>query len=583
MKTIIILLLVLAILAVAAWKLWKSINRRPSTVSATTSMAGKKDVATVSTKNRHEADSDFVLGRLVDDGKVTRQFVTADGTGGIVVGPTGAGKTQGIVIPTIVRHKGPLLATSTKSELADLTMSARSRLGSVAVIDPAGVVDGPAAAYVRLWTPLQACKTFNEAALTTSLLVEAGGTDSGKTGSSVWTTAASSLLTSVLWVLRQYPGTSLSDVQTLLTALMAEGSDDMDEEVSVPSDFRQLVKWISNHPLGGWDAGISVCEHLAESGRASILDAQRAAGGLRAVQQISGASETVAGVVFGVQGALMALVNSEATWFSAWDDAGLIDLQAWASEPAGTIYVVAPDMADPYRGLFCAFATAAMGALDTEAWSHPTKSLTRPALFMLDELANVVPLPQLPRWLATKRSQNVKFVLGLQGLGQLWGLWSDADAEAIINNCDAFLLVLSGTQDDKTTDRVEKYAGEYLDRIETVSRSKSSGTSRSMGMSKGGDSRSETDSTNYNVNASYRPLVKPSGLFQMAYGRAAVLMPRKKFAVVEMVPAHADKDLQAMMLPAPPPPAPPVYRPTALRSRKLGETEDGTADFFTTS
>lgn len=581
MKTIIIVLVALAVIAAVAWKLWKSINRRPATVSATTSMAGKKDVATVKGKNRHTAEADFVLGRLVEDGKVSRDFVTADGTGGIVVGPTGSGKTQGIVIPTIVRHKGPLLATSTKSELADVTMTARSRLGSVAVIDPAGVVDGPAAAYVRVWTPLQACKTFNEAALTTALLVEAGGTDTGKTGSSVWTTAASSLLTSVLWLLRQYDGTALSAVQVLLTALMSDGGDDLDEEVPpVPDDFRRLVTWIANHPVGGWNAGIAVCEHLAENGKASILDAQRAAGGLRAVQQISGASETVAGVVFGVQAALLALVNSEAVWFSNWDDDGLIDLAAWGAEPAGTIYVVAPDMADPYRGLFCAFVTAAMSALDKEAWSHQDKALDRSALFMLDELANVAPLPQLPRWLATKRSQGVKFVLGLQGIGQLWGLWSDADAEAIINNADAFIVVLSGTQDDKTTDRVEKYAGEYLDRIETVSRSKSSGTSRSTGLSKGGDSKSTTDSTNYNVNASYRPLVKPSGLFQMAYGRAAVLMPRKKFAVVEMVPAHADKDLQAMMVPAPPPPAPPVYRPTP-RSRKLGD--DATADFFTAS
>ncbi|GEE02836.1 hypothetical protein nbrc107696_32820 [Gordonia spumicola] len=581
MKTIIILLIVLAVIAVAAWKLWKSIHRRPSTVSATTSMAGKKDLATVKRGDRHTAEADFVLGRLVDDGKVTRDFVTADGTGGIVVGPTGSGKTQGIVIPTIVRHKGPLLATSTKSELADLTMSARSRIGSVAVIDPAGVVDGPAAAYVRLWTPLQACKTFNEAALTTALLVEAGGSDSGRTGSSVWTTAAKSLLTTVLWMMRQYDGTALSDVQVMLTALMSEGSEELDAEVPpVPTDFGHLVTWIATHPLGGWDAGIAVCEALAENGKAAILDAQRAAGGLRAVQQISGASETVAGVVFGVQGALLSLVGSEIVWYARWDDPGLIDLAAWASEPAGTIYVVAPDQSDPFRGLFCAFVTAAMSALDQEAWSHQDKRLPNPALFMLDELANVCPLPQLPRWLATKRSQGVKFVLGLQGLGQLWGLWSDSDAEAIINNADAFIVVLSGTQDDKTTDRVEKYSGEYLDRIETVSRSKSRGTSRSMGMSKG-DSRSETDSTNWNTSASYRSLVKPAGLFQMAYGRAAVLMPRKKFALVEMVPAHADKELQVLMLPAPPPPAPPVYRPTAPRSRKLGE--DATADFFTAS
>ena len=550
MSKLLILIALVALAGAGAW-LWYRYGGKKShaPLASAAHMANPADVKTVNDKHRDAPGSGIALGRLLDaKGNPGRWLMASNGTTGIVVGPTGSGKTQTIVLPVILKHDGPLLATSTKDELASNGYFACRSRGQVQVLDPAEVTirgtDSRVADAVAVWTPLQAAQTYDAASRTVEQLVSTGGTgDDGK--AAIWTNSTKSLLTSVFWMMRQYPGTALSDVARLLTALQSEGTgDDEVPEQDLPGTFDEVVMWLTHHPVSGWEAAGVLCQELTRDG-ISILDAQRAMDGFEGMRQIADAKETVAGVVFGVQGELRKLVNAEAVWFSAWDDDGLLDLGAWASEPSSSLFVIAPDDAAPYLGYFCSFITAAVAALDAETWTHAERKLPREALLVLDELANICPLPQLPRWLATKRSQNIGFILGLQGLNQL-ELWGETEAATIVNNANRFLMVLPGVQDDKTTEHVCRYAGERVEELETTSTSKTTGDSRGKGENKS-DSTSTSKTVNKNVSASYRPLATPSGLFQMAENQAAVLIPRQPFALVQTIKAYEDKRMSELM------------------------------------
>lgn len=64
----------------------------------------------------------------------------------IAIGPTGSGKTTGIVMPQIIEHSGPLVVLDIKGELYRETSAHRRRMGQqVLRFDPFGLVRGGAA------------------------------------------------------------------------------------------------------------------------------------------------------------------------------------------------------------------------------------------------------------------------------------------------------------------------------------------------------------------------------------------------------------------------------------------------------
>src|SRR5207248_7477262 len=70
----------------------------------------------------------------------------------IVIGPVQTGKTSGFAVPAILEWKGPVLATSVKTDLMRDTFTARSRIrgAQVWVYDPTGGTGYPSSG----WTPL---------------------------------------------------------------------------------------------------------------------------------------------------------------------------------------------------------------------------------------------------------------------------------------------------------------------------------------------------------------------------------------------------------------------------------------------
>ena len=79
-----------------------------------------------SLRGRPGRDGIFLLGQ---HGR--RPLVTQPETSVLVIGPTRSGKTAGLVIPNLLDWEGPAIATSTKSELVDITAGRRQSMGPV--------------------------------------------------------------------------------------------------------------------------------------------------------------------------------------------------------------------------------------------------------------------------------------------------------------------------------------------------------------------------------------------------------------------------------------------------------------------
>lgn len=106
----------------------------------------------------------------------------------IVLAPAQSGKTRGLAAPAIMTHPGPVIATSTKVDLIDLTALARVQRGRVWIFDPLHSIEDcelPQLPYgaepVRVhWSPLWGITGWDSARLTARSLI--GATALGQGG-----------------------------------------------------------------------------------------------------------------------------------------------------------------------------------------------------------------------------------------------------------------------------------------------------------------------------------------------------------------------------------------------------------------
>lgn len=78
---------------------------------------------------------------------------------------------------------------------------------------------------------------------------------------------------------------------------------------------------------------------------------------------------------------------------------------------------------------------------------------------ILDELANIAPINNLGGIASTVASQGVQLVSVVQDLSQLHTRYGPNDANTIVNNHRALLLLLTGVKDTTTLETVSKLLG----------------------------------------------------------------------------------------------------------------------------
>ena len=439
----------------------------------------------------------LVLGRQKRGGQKPGPLLRYDGPGHVLtVAPTRAGKGVGAVVPNLLDHPGPVLVTDPKGE--NLAITARWRADAlghqVVALDPfglapAGLLDqvaGPGSVQRGGLNPLDLVGVGSpdapdDAALIAEMLVV-----DGDSGNPFWADEAKALLSGlVLHVAR----TETGDRRSLLTV--------REHLTAAPDDFDAL--------LGA----------MAGSGSTTV---QRTANRLRqkADRERSGVVSSAQSHTHFLDSPRMAGVLGRSTFAPAVLRGGRLSVYL----------LLPPDRLDAFSRwlrLTVATALAAVARLGPLAGGAPPASGR--ALFLLDEFAQLGPMPPVRRAVSLMAGYGVQVWPFLQDLGQLRRLYPK-DWETFVANSD--VVQAFGTTDQFTAEYLSKMAG-----TATVF-DRSTGSGRSRG-------RQTSRSSNVGSRETGRPLATPDELRRLDAGDQLLLVRGQQPVLARRVVFYADR------------------------------------------
>ena len=331
----------------------------------------------------------------------------------LVVGPSQAGKTTGLVVPALLEWQGPVLATSIKSDVVHDTHAARTARGEVRVFDPTGSSGLPQAP----WSPITAATTWEGARRTAARLLGVGEHGhSSSADEAFWRPAGARFLAPLL-----------------LAAAHGELT------------MREVLAWVANTDE---DDPTALLQDSPTPGAEPALEA------LRSVWDADPRFRS-------------SLLQTVASALDAWQEpqvaaATIGDTQitpSWLLDSSNTLYLISPAHDQRrLRGLFAALiADVIAGAFERS--TQTGKPIDPPLLLALDEAANVAPLPNLDEIASTGPGQGVQLLTVLQNISQAQDRWGKDGAETIIANHRARIFT-SGIGDRATLEHLTHTLGE---------------------------------------------------------------------------------------------------------------------------
>ena len=138
---------------------------------------------------------------------------------------------------------------------------------------------------------------------------------------------------------------------------------------------------------------------------------------------------------------------------------------------AGTLYCLATDRgAGASAGLVSALIEDIAYVARRTAARSPGGRMDPPVLFLLDECANVAPIPSLPNLLADGRGQSLTIIPIFQTLAQVRSRYGDEDASTVFS-ASQIKLILGGSDDADDCRDISGLIGERDDWYATTSHS----------------------------------------------------------------------------------------------------------------
>jgi type IV secretory pathway TraG/TraD family ATPase VirD4 len=349
--------------------------------------------------------------------------------GTLVLGPPRSGKTSSVVVPNVFAAVGPVVAVSTKRDVLDETHAARGRLGECLLFDPSGTVEIPDGVRRIGWSPLSASTTWDGAVFMAESMVGASREGRDRVDGSHWTERAAALLSSV------FHGAALDGASL----------DDVVSTVNRRSPERFLTALARHEATLALDLLIGITE-TEEREQSAIWST---ASGVLAGYRTSAALASTGHDRFDPE----LFVRSRSTLFIA--------------APAEYQLHLAPLVAGIVRDVRTA---AYRRSAATDSLASP------PLLLVLDELANIAPLHDLPVLVAEGASQGVVTLASLQDLSQARARFGVA--------ADGFLtlfgtkLVLGGVSDVRTLEAFSTLAGRHDEYVVSSTMSRTPGRLR---------------------------------------------------------------------------------------------------------
>jgi type IV secretion system protein VirD4 len=351
-----------------------------------------------------------------------RKLVTQSETSVLVIGPTRSGKTTGLVIPNLFDWNGPAIATSTKSELVELTAGYRQSMGPVYVYDPTSEIG--ARFQTVTWSPIAGCDNLDRAWTVASWLC-ASLQQGGGRGDNDWAHWAESgkLLIAPLLYVAAISGRTIVDVRT----------------------------WVHGFdiatPLGVLE------ELLLDPATVGDADPIRAMSMLASVDQ---RPERERGTVFSTVMRIFNVFTERAVAESAMTSR--FDPEEFLRS-RGTLYLCTPRQSpERVASLFVGILMTVVTAAYAMAEAFPERRRTACLGLFLDELANVVPIEDLPALASQGAGRGVMLLSIVQDLSQLRARYGNERANTILNN-HGCKIILPGISDPETADVLGKLIG----------------------------------------------------------------------------------------------------------------------------
>jgi type IV secretion system protein VirD4 len=329
----------------------------------------------------------------------------------VLAGPR-AGKTSCVVIPALAAHPGPAIATSTKSELLHATLGARQALGTCWYLDLTGQGHPPGTQPLR-WSPVTRAIDWSAAQSTAEQMTGAADTD---VGSSHWTDRAASLIAAQLHA-AALGGLGMRDV---LAWTLRQDSDSPLAELEPASLAHDVLTGITR-----------------------TADRERSG-------------------IYSTASRVLRAYSNETALAAATDPT--LDPERFI-QSRDTIYIAAP--AQDQR-LLAPLVVGLLSDIRHAAYrhhhNHPQPGRP-PLLLMLDECANVAPIPDLPAMLSEAGGQGIHTVVVFQDMSQARRRWP-READGMLSLFGA-RVILAGVADPKTLSQLSLLCGQWDRPVQT--------------------------------------------------------------------------------------------------------------------
>jgi type IV secretion system protein VirD4 len=408
--TLLLLLAVAAALSLVGWRAWGRLQASlPDTGRYGAVWARRHDLRDLVVRKGTDLTGRIVLGRTP-----WRQTIASTLRHSLLLfGPTLSGKTVSFVIPTVLRWRGPVIATSSKVDLLRATLTRRQRRGRTYLLDPFRASGLPA---IR-WSPLVGCKHWADALDMAYWLTQAASVSHSIQTAEFWETLAKNLLAPLLYAAANKPAA------TMLTVVRWANEYALAEEVLAV--FAALEAADPSDPAPSLAHSAFLASVKADARRKDSI--YGTAQVLLDVYKYPAVADTASGCD----------IDREA-FLRGFDAAG--------NPVDNTVFVFAPEhRQDQLRPLFEAFICWLIRAAE-DRYAATGVALDPPLLVMLDEAANIAPLRKLGTYASSLASQGVQLVAVFQNFGQIRDRYGP-QAGTIVTN---FLVkVLMGA----TTDR----------------------------------------------------------------------------------------------------------------------------------